>query len=138
MEQIVEAVKAAIRESGLVKSLGYHDALLPPGLDEETIDQHERRMGITLLDDFRSFYRLLNGTGCPTDPDQGWVRFWALEEWESMLGNPSSQGEQGHSDFCCQSVYAADHCDDSWLYAAQFDSSGGFVFLLLDGGSGAR
>jgi hypothetical protein len=79
------------------------------------------------------FYRAMNGMDWPTHPDNGWIRLWDLESWHRVRDEPALREASlyvGLED----AIILADHCDESWWYAATFSPGKGEVRIhLVDG-----
>ena len=115
-----------------VKAVSQGGPILKPA-DEACIAQTEWRFGIHLPIDLREFYLCMNGTDCPTVPEHGWIRFWSLESWHLVRDEPSLTGATLYGDFK-DAVAIADHCDKSWLYAADFSRPGAnLAIYIIDG-----
>jgi hypothetical protein len=118
---LAEAVKSATREGGV----------LGPA-EGETLAQAERRFGISLPTDMAQFYRSMNGTAYPTETNHGWVRLWDLGSWRRLRDDSNLSVETSDYRGLADAILFADHCDDSWYYAAEFltESTGPRIYLV--------
>jgi hypothetical protein len=103
-----------------------------PAANEKTIAAIEQRFGIELPLDMATFYRTMNGMPWPTKPEHGWVRIWALDSWRRVHDEPGLQDPKYSA--LAEAIIVADHCDESWWYAAQFRENNAVVeFFAVDG-----
>jgi hypothetical protein len=116
-----------------VKAVSQEGAVLPPA-DEATIAQAEQRLAIRLPPDMALFYRSMNGMARPTEPDNGWIRFWDLHSWHRVRDEPGLSDALSTYSNLADTILVADHCDSSWWYAADFaPGTKGLNIHLVDG-----
>src|SRR6516164_6231150 len=86
----------------------------PPGVSEADLDAFERRHGVRLPADMRSYFRILNGTGSTyADGDDFLLCFWALEKLEPVPDWTTADDRARWFVF-------ADHCISSEVYTIRF------------------
>lgn len=118
--ELVEALRAASSP----------DAIRQPAPAALVADT-ERRHGIRLPSDMAWFYRSTNGMNWPTVPDHGWFRIWELEAWRRVREEPAIGDVYGDLG---EAILVADHCDESWWYAADFSGVPETITIyLVDG-----
>lgn len=89
------------------------------------IDEHERRLGVRLSDDFRFVFERLNGTWDATDLDHGWLQLWSLRRWETVDHHVRSWPDATRGPFreIASALVFADYSLESWHYAAVFSTA---------------
>src|SRR5882762_3149480 len=103
-----------------VKAVSPEGAARPPA-PKTTMAQTEERFGVHLPPDMVAFYRTMNGMDSPTHPNSGWIRVWDLESWHRVRDEPGLR-EASLPPELEDAIILADHCDESWWYAATFSS----------------
>jgi len=106
--ELTEALKAASPQA----------AIREPA-NAALVSETEGRHGIRLPSDMAWFYRSANGMNWPTEPEHGWIRIWELELWRRIREDPDLGNV--YEDLG-DAILMADHCDESWWYAADFSS----------------
>lgn len=116
------------------------------GVAPSRISAFEKRNGVRLPDDLRTYFRELNGTG--GDYAYGIIRFWGLDECVTLANEVRSAGSRAA---VIQSAYGepsvemedffvfADHLHESQLYAIRLrPESTANPVIVLDGGEPAE
>jgi hypothetical protein len=91
----------------------------PPATDDDFRSAGER-LGIMIPHDLRTCYRCVGGTDEATPLENGWIRFWPLEEWEKA------------AEFGRDVVLIADHGVESWWYGIDVDARGVSPIYIVD------
>ena len=119
--ELVESLMAAAQVKGLC-----------PPADQVLIAETERRFGVALPTDMAALYRSMNGMPWPTRPENGWMRLWEMDSWRRVRDEPRLHDAKYSA--VADAIIVADHCDESWWYAAHFEPKGsGPKILLVDG-----
>jgi cell wall assembly regulator SMI1 len=120
--EFLEALKAASPQ-----------AAIRPAAEGSFISQTELRFGIRFPPDMAAFYRSMNGMDWPTEPDHGWIRIWELESWRRVREEPNLSDGSIYVNLG-DAILLADHCDESWWYAADLSGAPGTLAIyLVDG-----
>ena len=118
--ELTEALKAASPQA----------AIREPA-NAALVSETEGRHGIRLPSDMAWFYRSANGMNWPTEPEHGWIRIWELELWRRIREDPDLGNV--YEDLG-DAILMADHCDESWWYAADFSRAPDVLTIhLVDG-----
>jgi hypothetical protein len=119
--KLAESLLAAAQQKGLC-----------PPADLVLIADIERRFGVAMPTDMAALYRFMNGMRWPTKPENGWLRLWEMDSWCRVRDEPTLQDAKYSA--VADAIIVADHCDESWWYAAHFEPTGsGPKMLLVDG-----
>ena len=124
------AIQDTLAEA-LIEAAQGHD--VPPPLNRKAIHDAEQAFGIQLPSDVLAFYEAMNGMHWPTLPERGWIRIWSVESWRRVRDDAAFQAESSKYAPVWNAIIIADHCDESWWYAADFGRSADLPIYLVDG-----
>jgi len=91
-----------------------------PPADHQMIWRVEQQFDIELPEDMAAFYLSMDGMQWPTVPEHGWVRIWSLGSWRRVRDEAGLNSGSSNYDALGHAIIVADHCDESWWYAADF------------------
>ena len=124
------AIRNSLAEA-LIEAAQGKDISPPASL--KAIHNAEQAFGIELPSDMLAFYEAMNGMQWPTLPERGWIRIWSVESLRRVRDEAALRSDLSKYADLWEAIIIADHCDESWYYAAAFGHSADLPVFLVDG-----